>query len=166
MNKHLPQKSRTTLAQLRSGHCAQLRDFQLRLGKINDETCPDCELFPQNVKHLFECPAKPTMLSVTDLWDNPVEVVDHLRSSPSFNHLPQIVSPPRRHQRPRPPAAPPDSPFFTPISLPPSPPLSPVFTPLSLPSQPPRPLNLMSLFIRRPFSSTSSSSSQRGVNSP
>ena len=27
------------------GHCSKLRDYQMRLGKVNDDVCPDCGLF-------------------------------------------------------------------------------------------------------------------------
>ena len=74
----LPRLTRTTLAQLRSGHCGKLRDFQKRVGKTNDDICADCNLSQQNVGHLFDCPAHPTTLNVRDLWENPRDAVDHL----------------------------------------------------------------------------------------
>ena len=123
---HLPRKSRVTLSQLRSGHCAKLKDYQrYKLGKVDNDTCTDCDLFPQTVSHLFDCPAHPTTLSTTDLWENPKEVVDHLRRFSAFDDLPRVSSPPRRQPRQRPPARPPDSPLFSPMSFPPSPPASP-----------------------------------------
>ena len=48
----LPRVSRTTLSQLCSGHCARLKEYQKRIGKTNDETCPDCQLFPQTVRRI------------------------------------------------------------------------------------------------------------------
>ena len=38
----LPRPIRATLAQLRSGHCAKLNDYQLRIGKVNSDICPEC----------------------------------------------------------------------------------------------------------------------------
>ena len=125
----LPRISRTTLSQLRSGHCARLKVFQVKIGKTDDDSCPDCNLFSQSVNHLFDCPARPTTLRPIDLWENPRDVVDHLRSTSSFDSLPPLGSPPRPRRRPRPPRAPPDVP---PIS-PGSPPGSPLFSPLILP---------------------------------
>ena len=58
--KPLPRLTRVTLAQLRSGHCARLKDFQLRIGKAVDDLCPDCNLVTQTVTHLFQCSAQPT----------------------------------------------------------------------------------------------------------
>lgn len=127
---HLPRKIRVTLSQLRSGHCARLRDFQLKIGKVADALCPSCTLDSQTVSHLFDCPAKPTTLTIDDLWKNPWGVADHLRSFPCFDDLPPPPQPPqpppRRRPPPRPPPAPdpPASPIFTPL------PFSPPHTPL------------------------------------
>ena len=60
-----------TLAQLRSGHCAKLRDLQLRFGTSDSDTCPECRLFSDSVDHLFNCPAHPTNLSPIDMWTRP-----------------------------------------------------------------------------------------------
>ena len=146
--KTLPRITRVTLSQLRSGHCARLRDFQLRIGKSDSNICPDCDLAPQTVNHIFDCPAHPTTLSTRDLWENPRDVADLLRSFQAFVFVPAPATPPRRRPPARPPAAPPDSPF-SPISLPPSPLLPPRILPL-MPISPP---------------SSGSSSPLRGVNS-
>ena len=55
--KTLPRRTRTILAQLRSGHCVRLRDYQFRIGKVPDDRCQDCHLDAQSVDHLFNCPA-------------------------------------------------------------------------------------------------------------
>ena len=68
---HLPRVIRVTLSQLRSGHCARLRDFQFKIGKVTDNLYPNCLLDSQTVSHLFDCPAKPTTLTLLDLWENP-----------------------------------------------------------------------------------------------
>ena len=176
----LPRITRTSLSQLRSGHCARLKDYQLRIGKMNDNLCADCDLFPQTVNHLFDCPAHPTTLGPEDLWGNPRDVVDHLRNFQSFDFLPALGSPPRLHPRRRPPAAPPDSPVFSPLTLPPSP-----FFSLPRPGPPPVPplmnfarlspvssrsrslhssISSRSLSISSSTSSVGSRSSLRGVN--
>ena len=178
----LPRKTRTTLSQLRSGHCARLRDYQLRIGKANDDLCADCDLFPQTVNHLFDCPAHPTTLGAEDLWGNPRDVVDHLQNFQAFDFLPPLGSPPRLHPRRRPPAAPPDSPVFTPVSLPPSPffsppppPGPPLIPPLmnfarlsQVSSRSPSPhshISSRSLSVDSSSSSVGSRSPLRGVNS-
>ena len=108
----LSRQTRAALAQLRSGHCSRLQDFQLRIGKVNDDTCPDCRLSSASVVHLFDCPAHPTNLAPTDLWTNPREVASFLSSLPAFSHLPAVapLPPPRQRRRGRPPAEPPPNP--------------------------------------------------------
>ena len=127
---HLPRVTRVTLSQLRSGQCARLRDFQLKIGKLADSLCQSCSLDNQTVQHIFDCPARPTTLTPLDLWNNPWGVADFLRSLPDFSDLPPPAPPPPPRQRPRhrPPPAPPDPP--------PADPISPVFTPLSPPLSP------------------------------
>ena len=153
----LPRITRVTLSQLRSGHCVKLRDLQLRLGKTLDDICPDCSLFPQTVAHLFDCPAHPTTLDVSALWEAPRDAADHIRSFAAFD-LPPLGTPPRPARRRRPPAAPPDSPVFSPLVPPPSPPLIRPLMPLRGSS------SYSSLSPRRLFSPGSSSLHSR-VNS-
>ena len=100
--------------------------YQKFIGKIQDDTCPACSLDAQSVKHLFDCPAKPTTLSELDLWENPREVAHFLRTLPEFADLP----PPE----PPPPPQPPDSPL--PFVVLQNDPTSPVFTPVTLPPSP------------------------------
>ena len=143
--KNLPRLSSVTLAQLRSGHCARLRNYQHRVGRSDSAICPGCDLEDQTVTHLFDCPARPTTLSVEDMWRNPCDVVDFLRSVPEFADLPRPQTPPPlQRRRQRPPPRPPDSPVFTPLT----PPISPFpFAPPSpsSPSPPSSPVSLLSL---------------------
>ena len=46
---------RTTLSQLRSGHCRLLNSYQNRLKPTVDTKCPDCGVNPHDVPHLFNC---------------------------------------------------------------------------------------------------------------
>ena len=135
---HLPRLHRTTLAQLRSGFCIKLRETQFRIGKAPDDLCQNCLLGAQSVQHLFDCPAKPTTLTINDLWENPWGVADFIRSVPEFSDLPPPPPPPPPRRRPpaRPPPLPdpPGSPLASP--LPPDSPSS-IFSPLSLPLSPP-----------------------------
>ena len=112
--KHLPKPTRSTLAQLRSGHCVRLKDYQFRLGKADDELCPECGQEPQTSSHLFNCPTHPTNLTASDLWEKPWDVAVHLSSLQSFNHLPDPGPPPPPPPQPRcrnrPPPEPPPSP--------------------------------------------------------
>ena len=107
----LPRLTRVTLSQLRSGHCARLNDFLFRIGRANDDLCPDCRIAPHTSSHIFNCQSHPTTLSTEDLWERPREAAIFLASTPSFSFLPDPGSPPppppRRRQRGRPPPEPP-----------------------------------------------------------
>ena len=56
----LPRQTRTTLSQLRSGHCARLQSYQYKIGSSASNVCPDCQAQPHTTSHLFECTAHPT----------------------------------------------------------------------------------------------------------
>ena len=100
----LPRHYRTTLSQLRSGRCARLRDYQLRVGWSSEDTCPECAGAVHTVEHLFECPACPTPLTPRDLWLRPVEVATFLRGMSAFAELPPL-EPPSPPPPPEPPPA-------------------------------------------------------------
>ena len=70
---NLPRKTRTTLAQLRSGYSSILNSY---LHRINPTThpspnCPRCNLSPHTTNHLFNCPSNPTELETRILWEDP-----------------------------------------------------------------------------------------------
>ena len=50
-------KDAALLAQLRSGHCKELKAYQHRLDETKDETCPRCQLEAETVQHWLSCPA-------------------------------------------------------------------------------------------------------------
>ena len=61
--KELTRRERTTLAQLRSGHCILLGYYKSRISTdASLNVCADCGKTPHNVKHLFNCPAHPTTM--------------------------------------------------------------------------------------------------------
>ena len=96
---------RSTLAQLRSGQCHLLQDYQQRIDKTTSAVCPEteCRYRRHTVSHLFSCNTRPTGLSTRDLWINPVTAVTFLRTLPSFSSLATIDAVPA----PRPPPEPP-----------------------------------------------------------
>ena len=96
----LPRHYRSTLSQLRSGHCNNLAAYLHRVGRSASPSCPLCSSGDQTVHHLFSCPASPSDLSIIDLWQKPTRVAAYLSSHPSFS-LPPLTLP-----RPRPPPAP------------------------------------------------------------
>ena len=52
--KELTRKERTTLAQLRSGHCRLLGSYKSRISKeVSLDVCADCGKTPHDVKHLL-----------------------------------------------------------------------------------------------------------------
>ena len=106
--KLLPRRIRTTLSQLRSGFCAKLKDLLHRIGRSDNDTCPDCQSHPASSSHLFGCPTHPTNLTTTDLWERPWEAALHIKNFQGFDDFPDIGPPPAR-QRPgrRPPPEPP-----------------------------------------------------------
>ena len=77
--KDIPRKKRTTLAQLRSGHCRLLGSYKSRINKdANFNVFADCGRTPPDVKHLFNYPAHPTTVIPSDLWSRPVDAIREL----------------------------------------------------------------------------------------
>ena len=76
----LPRKTRSTLSQLRSGYSSYLNSYLSRINGDNNvqNKCSDCNQTPHDTNHLFNCPAKPTQLTVRSLWDRPIETADFL----------------------------------------------------------------------------------------
>ena len=74
----LSRRQRTTLSQLRSGHCKLLNSYKNRLKQSDSSSCPDCGMDPQDVPHLFDCTAHPNDLSPVNLWDKPVKTIREL----------------------------------------------------------------------------------------
>ena len=98
----LPRHYRSTLSQLRSGHCANLTNYLHRVGRSDSPSCPLCGNDDQTVPHLFNCTNSPTDLNLGDLWLRPRRVANFLSAHPSFT-LPPLGPPPL----PRPPPEPP-----------------------------------------------------------
>ena len=99
----LPRIHRCTLRQLRSGKCARLQSYLHRIGKADDNLCPECGIAVHSTNHLFDCPVFPTDLRVKDLWYHPREAANFISSLPSFiRHLPPVP--------PLPPSIPPEPP--------------------------------------------------------
>ena len=74
----LSRRQRTTLSQLRSGHCKLLNSYKKRLKQSDSSSCPDCGMDPQDVPHLFDWTAHPNDLSHVNLWDRPIETIREL----------------------------------------------------------------------------------------
>ena len=74
----LQRRQRTTLSQLRSGHCKLLNSYKKRLKQSDSSRCPDCGMDPQDVPHLFDCVVHPNDLSPVNLWDKPIETIREL----------------------------------------------------------------------------------------
>ena len=77
--KELSRRERSTLAQLRSGHCRLLGSYKSRIKKdASLNVCSDCGTSPHDVTHLFTCPAHPTTMIPSDLWNRPTDIVQEL----------------------------------------------------------------------------------------
>jgi len=67
--KQLNRRTRRHLAQLRSGHCHLLRQYQARIDEEISPLCRFCGLEEEDVAHTFICPALPPRSSrPTSLW--------------------------------------------------------------------------------------------------
>ena len=88
--------------------------------------CPECGDASHDTAHLFECRSFPTTLTKMSLWANTWAAAEYLKTTPSFNFFPDLGTPPQ--QRPQRGRLPPEPP--PPLQLP----QSPVFSPLSIPS--------------------------------
>ena len=103
----LSRPERTTLAQLRTNQCKRLNEYKhnkMQPPRALDAICPECLIHRHTATHLFSCDARPTDLTIRDLWINPVRVASFLKSLPSFSFLnPPDLPPP-------PPPPPPDPP--------------------------------------------------------
>ena len=44
-------------------------------GREDDPQCKDCGYNNQDVNHLFDCPAHPTVMSPTKLWSMPADTI-------------------------------------------------------------------------------------------
>ena len=74
--KELTRKKRTTLAQLRSGHYRLIGSYKSRISKdVGLDVFTDCGETPHDVRHLFNCPAHPTTMTPSDLWNRPVDAI-------------------------------------------------------------------------------------------
>ena len=71
----LRRPQRTTLSQLRSGHCHLLNSYKHSIGQEDDPQCKDCGYDNQDVNHLLDCPAHPTVMSPTKLWSMPADTI-------------------------------------------------------------------------------------------
>ena len=71
--KSLPRRTRTILAQLRSGYSTHLESYLHRINRTGhpSDICPQCGQEPQTTAHLFNCSANPTTLTTRTLWEDP-----------------------------------------------------------------------------------------------
>ena len=91
--QELPRKTRRTLAQLRSGECLALSNYQHKMGWSDSPMCPCCRSEEHTTQHIFDCSAHQTPLEPENLWTHPIEAADFLRTLP-FMDLPDRRPPP------------------------------------------------------------------------
>ena len=82
LEKPLPRKTRRILSQLRTGKSPFLMQYKNKSDSKNysSNLCPLCKLQEHDTGHLFNCPQIPTKLTVSSLWNNPVEASDLLEA--------------------------------------------------------------------------------------
>jgi len=76
----LPRKTRTFLAQLRSGYSVRLNWYKHHFNPTVPDSCSDGNTTPHTVTHLFNCPMKPTDLTLVDFWLRPKEIAEFLNA--------------------------------------------------------------------------------------
>ena len=74
----LSRKTRTILAQLSTGHCRILGQYMNRIDPTTSNHCHNCGHSPHDTHHLFDCPTKPTTLTVESLCTSPFKTAKHL----------------------------------------------------------------------------------------
>ena len=74
----LPRKTRTILAQLLTGHRRIVGQYMNRVDHTARNHCHDSGHSPHDTHHIFDCPSKPTALTVEFLWTVPTEAAKHL----------------------------------------------------------------------------------------
>ena len=104
--RRLPRAQRATLAQLRTGECRLLRDYQMLVKQSPTAICPECLINRHTVNHLFNCCAAPTDLCVRDLWERPCLVMRFLLTLESFKSIRPTDEPPLPPPPPEPPPPP------------------------------------------------------------
>ena len=74
----LPRKTRTILTQLHTGHRHILGQYINRIDPTARNNCHNRGQSPHDTHHLFDCPSKPTTLTVESLWTALTETAKHL----------------------------------------------------------------------------------------
>ena len=74
----LTRKTRTIQAQLHTGHSGILGQYLNRIDPTTRDHCHNCGHSPHDTHHLFDCPSKPTTLTVESLWTSPTVTAKHL----------------------------------------------------------------------------------------
>ena len=69
----LPMKTRTILAQLRTGHSRILGQYMYGIDPTARNHCYNFGQAPHDTHHLLDCPSKPTTLTVESLWTAPTK---------------------------------------------------------------------------------------------
>ena len=87
LRKTPPQRTRTTLCQVRLGHSMTLRSYQPCIRLVPEPTHPECLQHDHMTDHLFDCGAHPTALTNLDLCTSLGELAAFLSSRRSFEEL-------------------------------------------------------------------------------
>ena len=97
----LDRNTRVRLSQLRSGYSPLLNSFNSRIDRNIEDKCNNCQSHGHTTDHLFNCPNRPTNLTIHSLWEDPVSAADFLDlQSNAASTLPIVNS---THHPPPPP---------------------------------------------------------------
>ena len=105
--KTLSCAERSILAQLRTGECHLLMDYQTKVGRADSALCPEGRFRCHTAQQLFSGDSAPTKLSTRDLWENLVAAVEFLKTLPSFSRMVSSNAAAPRPPREPPPSGPP-----------------------------------------------------------
>ena len=92
-------KTRTILAQLRTSHSRIHGQYTKRIELTACNHCHNCGHSPYDTHHLFDCPSKPTTLTVQSLWTAPTATAKHLNLTIDETSQQQKLKHNRREQK-------------------------------------------------------------------
>ena len=79
LKKSCPEGNVQPSLNLDPDHCRLLGSYKSRIKKdASLNVCSDCGTSPHDVTHLFTCPAHPTTMIPSDLWNRPTDIVREL----------------------------------------------------------------------------------------
>ena len=80
----LPRHTRRSFAQLRNGYSPYLNSYLKRIGTVDYDCCPKCNIEPRTTRHLFNCDKNSeTTVRPLSFWEAPIETANFLEITDS-----------------------------------------------------------------------------------